>query len=363
MIQTNFINPGPNRTELLFQSLEPGKLCDESDLTQLLWNFRRKIESDPRHIRCDLQGKIEGDHIVLSGNVMYRNMLEGIEWFLTSKDWQVDVSRVEVMPGPSLQGKRFALVNLPACSVYRAPDEGSERVTSGLYAEPVFLLLKQGDWFFAQTFEGYLGWISQDSLSVLDDGCWNRWHQSPKIQIVRQFECDGLTIPPGTILPIDRDLNVSLVNGRKITIHEGMYILNDDNHLQHKSKIVEIAKQFLGKPYCWGARSTETVDCSGFVQTVYRYVGVHLPRDANQQFITGMIAGTPDWKDNIQAGDLLFFANSSGILGHVAIAIGGLQYIHALSTLGVVMNSLNPNDPDYQPELSRNFILAKRCLS
>ena len=40
---------------------------------------------------------------------------------------------------------------------------------------------------------------------------------------------------------------------------------------------------FLNAPYLWGGRTVFGCDCSGFVQTVYKMMGIALERDSSQQ--------------------------------------------------------------------------------
>ncbi len=92
--------------------------------------------------------------------------------------------------------------------------------------------------------------------------------------------------------------------------------------------VVGIAMQYLGVPYVWGGMSPSGFDCSGFVAYVYSQVGVSLPHHAASQFGYG----TPVGRDELQAGDLVFFDG----LGHVGIYIGGGQFVHAPHTGDVV---------------------------
>jgi cell wall-associated NlpC family hydrolase len=92
--------------------------------------------------------------------------------------------------------------------------------------------------------------------------------------------------------------------------------------------VVGIAMQYLGTPYVWGGMSPGGFDCSGFVSYVYGQMGVSLPHHAASQYGYG----TPVSRDELQAGDLVFFDG----LGHVGIYIGGGQFIHSPHTGDVV---------------------------
>ena len=49
-----------------------------------------------------------------------------------------------------------------------------------------------------------------------------------------------------------------------------------------------------GVPYLWGGNSSKANDCSGFTQTVFKTLGIQLPRDARQQALLEKII--PDQK-------------------------------------------------------------------
>jgi cell wall-associated NlpC family hydrolase len=87
-----------------------------------------------------------------------------------------------------------------------------------------------------------------------------------------------------------------------------------------------------GVPYINGGTSPAGFDCSGFVQWVFARHGISLPREVRDQFRVGSRVGD----DDIAPGDLLFFTTVSRGPSHVAIAIGGDQFVHAPSSRGVV---------------------------
>ena len=81
--------------------------------------------------------------------------------------------------------------------------------------------------------------------------------------------------------------------------------------------VVGIAMRYLGVPYRWGGASPSGFDCSGFTMYVYAQIGVSLPHYTGSQW--GM--GTPVSRDQLEAGDLVFFNG----LGHMGIYVGGEQ--------------------------------------
>lgn len=108
-------------------------------------------------------------------------------------------------------------------------------------------------------------------------------------------------------------------------------------------ELCEYAKQFVGNPYVWGGTSlTKGADCSGFVLSVYKKFGVTLPHYSGSQ----ANSGTKISFSEIQPGDLIFYANSSGTINHVAIYIGNNQVIHASSPeTGIKISKYNYRTP------------------
>jgi cell wall-associated NlpC family hydrolase len=105
-----------------------------------------------------------------------------------------------------------------------------------------------------------------------------------------------------------------------------------DDQLPHRhpvpADLLRTAEAFLGIPYLWGGTTALGIDCSGFVQQVYRLNGVALPRDADQQAMLGRRV------DEARAGDLFFFGAES--VTHVALATGPNDFIHAPMKGGLV---------------------------
>jgi len=111
------------------------------------------------------------------------------------------------------------------------------------------------------------------------------------------------------------------------------------------------ALSFLNTPYRFGGNGQNGIDCSGFVQKVFREFDLKLPRTAREQYTLG----TRVPKGDLQLGDLIFFQTYAKYPSHVGIYIGDDKMIHASSrNKGVVVSSINSN------YFRKRFIGAKR---
>jgi hypothetical protein len=105
--------------------------------------------------------------------------------------------------------------------------------------------------------------------------------------------------------------------------------------------LAAVALRYVGAPYRYGGADPSGFDCSGFVFFVSRAAGRPLPRTIAEQ----AAAGPPVAPSALQAGDLVFFADTyTEGLSHSGIYVGGGQFVHAgTEATGVVVSALaNP---------------------
>ena len=94
--------------------------------------------------------------------------------------------------------------------------------------------------------------------------------------------------------------------------------------------LVEYALQFVGNPYKYGGTSlTNGADCSGFVQSIFAHFDYSLSRSSREQAKTAGYTDVEVKESELQPGDLIFYANSSGTVYHVAIYMGDGKVVHA----------------------------------
>lgn len=108
------------------------------------------------------------------------------------------------------------------------------------------------------------------------------------------------------------------------------------------TSIVDTATEYLGVPYRFGGTTLAGIDCSAYVQMVYRYFSIELPRTAREQFKSGIKVS----KKELKIGDLIFFRTYAKFPSHVGIYIGGGKMVHA-SSRSKKVTVTNINEPYY----------------
>ena len=100
-------------------------------------------------------------------------------------------------------------------------------------------------------------------------------------------------------------------------------------------------KEYLDVPYRRGGASRKGMDCSGFSRTVYsKLFGIQLPHSSVDQFRSSALRKIDVKK--LQPGDLIFFANTKRKkINHVGVYISDRQFIHASSSQGIIVSSLD----------------------
>jgi cell wall-associated NlpC family hydrolase len=88
---------------------------------------------------------------------------------------------------------------------------------------------------------------------------------------------------------------------------------------------VNDALLYLNAPYVWGGRTPFGIDCSGFVQMVYKMKKIKLLRDASQQASQGEVISL---LGEAEPGDLAFFDDAEGKITHVGLLIDRSHIIH-----------------------------------
>lgn len=92
-----------------------------------------------------------------------------------------------------------------------------------------------------------------------------------------------------------------------------------------------------GTPYRLGGNNKKGIDCSALVQNIYRNsFNIQLPRGTTRQAEMGSLI----YKNNLKIADLVFF-KTGWKARHVGIYLGDRQFLHASTSKGVMVSSLD----------------------
>jgi LysM repeat protein len=139
-------------------------------------------------------------------------------------------------------------------------------------------------------------------------------------------------------------------------IKEVAELSSSDNiaDLSITERLTLFAKKMLHMPYKFGGNGSIGLDCSAYVQKVFSFAGIDLPRSAREQFTIGEAVD----REELSIGDLVFFRTYASFPSHVGIYLGNNLFIHASSkSKKVTIDSLDT------PYYFKRFIGAKRLLA
>jgi hypothetical protein len=213
--------------------------------------------------------------------------------------------------------------------VRELPSETSQMVTQLLFGETFTILERNEKWArITCDFDDYEGWIDAKLITSLPDEEVSSWLHgdshivtAPQIKVISEPDKHSRIISGGSRIVLNgSDMNSFVIANKEF------YLSGNPFNNKKFSNVQELAINFLYTPYLWGGRSFFGIDCSGFVQIVYKMMGIRLPRDASRQVEHGE---TVSFVEEAVPGDLAFFDNPDGKIVHVGICMGKGEIIHA----------------------------------
>jgi len=204
------------------------------------------------------------------------------------------------------------------------PSHKSEMLSQVLFGEKYRIIDHIGHWHKIETlFDNYTGWIDEDHIqnsagSENSNGkVLNRsllCHKSDKTKLVLEAGCE--------IYEPDFD-------NKLFSAGENQYSAGSEfspAYLEVNESLADTAMKFINSPYIWGGRIPSGIDCSGFVQLVYKIQGIKIPRDSWQQAEAGE---SISFIEETLPGDLVLFDDERGKITHVGMILAQGLVIHA----------------------------------
>ncbi len=352
--------------ERLARKVEHDLVGDPNRLASYVEFFRQQRANDPRLFAWQVTAETDPDGAVrLDGFVEFPETRAGLHAFLQVLGFHDVKNNLETLPAADLGEERFGIVRVPHTQIFDRPGGHGQVVTEALWGEPLFLLREQDGDLLAHTAEGYLGYVWSGDVRREVDRSFAEYFTADCVRVQTEQRTErGQRIPAGCRLRWVRDeadrVVVELPNREQAVLP----VSACRRHFGSASRIDEVlktAESFRGTRYLWGGRTAAGMDCSGLIQVSFAAVGLHLPRDSNQQIYLGQLTATRWFLDGLRRGDTLYFLGAQGKIRHTAIYLGDRRYLHAESPV-VRISSFDPQAADYDAARHASFAFAKRLL-
>jgi len=219
------------------------------------------------------------------------------------------------------------------------PSHTSTMVTQILFGEHFRVTEQRPEWLRVKlAYDHYEGWVDIIQVTTVSEAEYHRLDQTDP------FVSAGLVEPvlresSGETIPIVLGSSLPGLNNNRFTVGNDTFLFDgpatgivagdalpattDPGVLS--ARIIGDARRYLFAPYLWGGRSPFGLDCSGFVQMVFKINHIKLLRDACQQAEQGLLV---PWLAEAVPGDLAFFDNKPGVITHVGLLIDSCHIIH-----------------------------------
>ncbi len=292
------------------------------------------------------------------------------------------IDSIQILPAADLGAETYGVVRLSVCNIRSKPKHSAELATQSTLGSSLRIYKKEGDWYYVQTPDDYLGWLDKDGFTRMGKTAYDAWMQEEKVIVTTDIakakataDLESETVSdllPGNILAkkgVEGDFEkVAFPDGREAFIPRRFRADLSawlENTKPDTSRIFQAAKRMMGLPYLWGGTSSKGMDCSGYTKQIFFENGILLPRDASQQVRVGEEVKTDTTLVNLLPGDLLFFgrkatAEKKERIWHVAIYLGDGKIIHSAGN--VKIQSLRRGDEDFAEDRLETFVRAKRIL-
>lgn len=224
---------------------------------------------------------------------------------------------------------QYGICRVAVAPLRAEPSDRAEIVSQLLFGEHVEIIQKDERWWLIQNgYDNYQGWIDFRQLAPIGQDQFNEMHQCKTLSPL-SFN-NVLTAADGSLYHLSPGSNLPYLKDGFCYAGEEKFKLGFDPHdasnADFKTGIEKTAKFFQNTPYLWGGRHLFGLDCSGFVQTVFKMLNIKLNRDASQQAEQGQLVG---FLAECKPGDVAFFDNAEGKITHVGIMLSPNEIIHS----------------------------------
>src|SRR5215211_6786207 len=219
----------------------------------------------------------------------------------------------------------YAICTVAAAPVRKEPSHRTEMTNQLLFGETMEVLETNDEWLRVQSlYDGYEGWLTHHLVTEIEKAIAIADAHYVATALINPVTLPNqlLNAPMGSILTgFDED---------KGSLWTEQYSYHGSYRNVKRPFDLDVfwntTQAWINAPYLWGGKTFMGVDCSGFVQTVFKLQGIRLQRDAWQQAAQGAVVQN---LGDTKTGDVAFFDNEKGKVIHVGIILSSNEIIHS----------------------------------
>ncbi len=254
-----------------------------------------------------------------------------------------------------------AIINVPAANMHKKPAIDASVISQAIYGMSVDVVKQEKGWTMIGTHDYYSGWVKNSDLvfkswpkkkqAVEANNLFTAIYQEPDMNMHAP-----IIIPYSAKLPLIKIMDVKWV---EVMLPDGGsgYMRRGDVSIDPKPmtmrQMLKLSRKFVGLSYIWGGNSTFGFDCSGFVQQLYKQMGIILPRD------TGLLVKWPGFikvtKAELRPGDVMLFGYNN-VISHAGMYLGGGYFVNSTSFKDSTVKISKLSKPHW----TQLFITARR---
>lgn len=208
----------------------------------------------------------------------------------------------------------------PYIPMRAAASESAEMVNQLIFGDTFRIVEEMPRWFrVIRDCDEYEGWVDWKTVTIISERDY-QIYTSPNTSSMllrqpyniisrnQQGQSVSLHLSWGSRIYNLDDMGISFrMQGIRYDIPNMTYVnpLNATSMSRNACSkyLLQQAQMLVNVPYLWGGCTAFGIDCSGFTQTLFRFIDIKLPRDASKQ----VLQGDKISYENRICGDLAFF--------------------------------------------------------
>jgi hypothetical protein len=243
---------------------------------------------------------------------------------------------------------KAAICLQPYIPIRSSASEAAEMVNQLIFGDTFRILEEVPRWYrIIRDYDDYEGWVDWKTVSFLSDQDYLKYNmQASTALLLRQpynvisrntaGQSVSLHLSWGSrIFNLD-DMGISFhMQGIRFDVPNMTYVnpvnATSMSRTACAKYLIQQAQMLVNVPYLWGGCTAFGFDCSGFTQTLYRFINIRMPRNASQQALLG-----EEVKYEERAcGDLAFFnhGEADGHISHVGVCDDQGRILHCSASL------------------------------